>query len=489
MLLIFVVLILVLAIGGAWFIAGMTPWAVSTLDEDLTIMLLLWLTGVLFANSIEKISFAAGPDLSLARIIWILLAFVLFSRFVTGKNRLLSMTKVEIAMVVFVLLALASKLFLQSRSAELTDPGISKLLNGYVFPFSMFFISKHVAYDAGKIRKIFIFVVWAGLYLSLTALGEHFSSLHGFVFPRIIMDPNAGIHWGRARGPFLNAAANGTVLGMIFPVVLFLAIQEKAGSLLRKFSIGVSLLIPVALYFTYTRACWLGLIAAAVCMALFYPQIRKVFIIAAIGLAVLAAVKFTATSQDVGAARFRDQSPIYDRIYLNDVAWRMFFKKPIFGYGLDSFPHISFHYFKKIKGVPYHALRGLVPHNTFLAVLVELGVVGFLPLILIYYFIFKNSVGHFFQRPREDVFARGLVVVLLAMSGAYFLNMTLIDMRFFLFPNALFFIMAGMVAGSQQRQALLESESRRREFRPGGSRTGQELQRATVNKMECDHAV
>ena len=61
-------------------------------------------------------------------------------------------------------------------------------------------------------RKIFLGVLVAlGGYLGLTALFETVGP-HALVFPRYITNPELGYHVGRARGPFLEAEANGIAL-------------------------------------------------------------------------------------------------------------------------------------------------------------------------------------------------------------------------------------------------------------------------------------
>jgi O-antigen ligase len=447
------VVITALAAAGVLYTAGYLPWVLGTLDDDLTLLLILWLTAVLFAAALDKIVLAGGPDLSPARIIWVLMILALFSRVVTWKTRLLPLTRTEIAMFAFLVLALTSKFLMQSSASDLTDQGISKLLNGYLFPFSMFFFGRQLARDEGTVRKVLVFLVWVGLYLSVTAVCEHFPVLNRLVLPPVIMDPNAGIHWGRARGPFLQAAVNGTVLGMVFPIALFLGLQERTRTALKRLCLATAGLIPVAVFFTYTRACWLGLFVAAGIMAAYLPKFRKVLLAVLVAGTIAGAVKWTiaaSTGSGKGTERARDQASIYYRIYLTDISWRMIQERPLFGFGLDTFPHISYRFFRKLKGLPYFALRGLAHHNTFLVILVELGLFGLIALMLVYYYVIKNGVDDFRERSPGGTARKDQAVVFGAASAVFFLNMFFIDMRFFAFPNALFFILGGMIMGLRQ---------------------------------------
>jgi O-antigen ligase len=263
-----------------------------------------------------------------------------------------------------------------------------------------------------------------------------------------------GLHWGRSRGPFLQAAVNGTVLGMILPINLFLGMVAQLKPFWKRLNLFGSLLLPVAIYFTFTRACWLGAAISAGVMAIYFPKFRKLFIVLCAAGALLFAIRWTVNSiSGQGSERLRDEAPVYYRIYLNDVSWRMFLERPLLGFGQDSFQDVSYHYFRKIKGIPYYALRGLAPHNTFLAILVELGIVGFIPLLAVFYFIFQSCRDYYRSRPRADHLNRGLVIMFGAATSTLIVNMLLIDMRYFAFPNSFFFLLAGAITGLQLRKA------------------------------------
>jgi len=56
--------------------------------------------------------------------------------------------------------------------------------------------------------------VFAGAYLSLTGVFEHFNCTSGLVWPDYIMDEQLGTQFGRSRGPFMESVAMGRVLTM-----------------------------------------------------------------------------------------------------------------------------------------------------------------------------------------------------------------------------------------------------------------------------------
>ena len=93
-----------------------------------------------------------------------------------------------------------------------SNSGFFRLFDRFgVAPFVMFTIAP-VAFHTEKHRRVFLAALAAlGGYLGLTALFET-AGPHSLVLPQYILDPNLGFHPGRARGPFLEAEANGIAL-------------------------------------------------------------------------------------------------------------------------------------------------------------------------------------------------------------------------------------------------------------------------------------
>src|SRR6202011_3607061 len=69
-------------------------------------------------------------------------------------------------------------------------------------------------FGTSKARRILLgTLVVVGAYLGFIAVMEGIG-VHGLVYPRFISDTSVGISVGRARGPFLDGAANGLGLFM-----------------------------------------------------------------------------------------------------------------------------------------------------------------------------------------------------------------------------------------------------------------------------------
>ena len=118
-----------------------------------------------------------------------------------------------------------------------------------------------VAFATDRQRNILLgTIVTVGAYLSITAILEKLKA-YGLVWPSYIADPGVGTHFGRARGPFVEAAANGLALyacaaAAATAFVLWRRPWPRAAAG------AVVVLVPVAVLLTETRGVWVAATAA-----------------------------------------------------------------------------------------------------------------------------------------------------------------------------------------------------------------------------------
>ncbi len=334
---------------------------------------------------------------------------------------------------------------------------LNTFFSGFVIPFSVFFLGKHVVDNEQKIKKIFQLMLLIGIYLAITGIFEHFR-LTSLVWPRYIMNPNVGIHYmtGRARGPFVQAGVNGTVLGMIFALSIYLIIHKFKS--LSKIFYGILIgMIPVTIFLTYTRSVWLGFVLSLLIIPLFYPRLRKIFLLGLLLLVTIVIVNWSnVVSTDRSVGGVGEPSPVYQRINLYNASAKMFFEKPIFGFGFYNFEKFSRQYLIKDYETPIRAqVQGA--HDTLVKILVELGLIGLIPLLLVYFNIYRHSVKLYRYFPSTPFLGKGLVVMFWAASIIYIVNMQLFKMFQHLFPNSVIFLLAGIIVGLNQRVSANKS--------------------------------
>jgi O-antigen ligase len=315
----------------------------------------------------------------------------------------------------------------------------------WAVPFALYHVAGSVFDDAGSMRKFEIFALVVLGYLSLIAI-FFLIGAKNLILPRYILDEAMGIHADRARGPFLQAVANGVSLNMLGLVAL--------DSFRRKCLRGVMALLllsalPIAILATQTRGVWLSF-ACSIMVLLFVstsPRIRRacICLLLAGGTALLAALSFEDANTPL-YTRLEERSPVEFRVVMYRTGLEMFLEKPLAGWGGDDLqPELA----KRIHD--FHQ-KAFFFHNSYLEIAVQHGVIGLALYLWVGIDLFRLGRR---QRPHTafsdgsflDEHFRSLWPVLV---GVYLLNGCFVVMNY-QFVNALLFTMAGILA-AQNRQ-------------------------------------
>jgi O-antigen ligase len=267
------------------------------------------------------------------------------------------------------------------------------------------------------------------------------------IFPRYILDEGLGIHADRARGPFLQAVANGVTLNMLG----LLALDAFRRRRLRGWTAGWLLMsLPLAILATLTRAVWISFAGSIVLVwrRTSSQRLRRVSrqlmlagVVALIG--VLAFAVMRTTLQD----RAEERGPVEIRLAVYQAGWQMFLERPFSGWGVNQMPPELAH-----RMSDYH-LQAFWPHNTYLEILVEHGIAG----LALYGWLIVGlfRLGRCPAGARESSILDGEFRKMWpVLVGVYLLNATFVVMNY-QFVNGLLFTLAGMLA-AQNRKAELE---------------------------------
>jgi O-antigen ligase len=256
----------------------------------------------------------------------------------------------------------------------LQEPNIpqtwSLLAAKWIVPLVLFQIAGSLFRDQESLRKLEMFSLAMLFYLTFIAILSVLG-INSLVFPRFILDKNIGIHADRARGPLLQAVANGVCLN-ILGLIAFDCFRRR--SLRGMWALILFLAVPLALLATKTRAVWLSAAFSLFCLAMFSRDrrlSRPALALCGIGMALTCGVWLHTTKANVFADRVVDQSPVDFRLDMYQAGWQMFVAKPAAGWGSEAViqPEIE----RRISS--FHPERYLF-HNTYLELAVERGLIG-----------------------------------------------------------------------------------------------------------------
>jgi putative inorganic carbon (hco3(-)) transporter len=316
----------------------------------------------------------------------------------------------------------------------------SIIASKYIVPFALFHLAALIFRGETQRRHFEIFAVVTLAYLVFIAIA-FLVDARSLIFPRFILDESLGFHPDRARGPFLQAVANGVSLNILGILVIALARKRKAVSSL------LWLVLPLAVLATMTRAVWISFAVSTV-----VPGFRVVerrlhticTLLAVAGLMAGLAIGFSDHSlKDTLWDRTGERGPVEARLAVYDAGWAMFRERPFTGWTpVGMYAELA----RRMEG--YH-LRTFYVHNTYLALLVEFGVPG----LVLYGILFFNLFRLAWRRPRDESSAvASLRKVWPILLGVYLFNAFFVDMAY-QFVIGLLFTVAGMLCASEESVA------------------------------------
>jgi O-antigen ligase len=369
------------------------------------------------------------------RIVFGILVFFVGLRTMALRDRIPFFAGISLPMLALTALAVLRVL------REPFDPQIwSIIASKYIVPFALFHIAVLVFRGGAQRRHFEIFILLTLAYLVFIAIA-FLADARSLIFPRFILDESLGFHPDRARGPFLQAVANGVSLNILGILVLVFPLGRSViGKLLW-------LALPLAVLATMTRAVWISFAASTIALGFLLLKRRLLAacsLLAAAGIVLGLAMALSNHSLKTALGdRTGERGPVEARLAVYDAGWAMFLERPFTGWpARDMYSELG----RRMEG--YH-LRTFYVHNTYLALLVEFGVPG----LALYGILFVNLFRLSWQRSASETEAvAALRKVWPVLLGVYLLNAFFVDMAY-QFVIGLVFTVAGMLCTAEESRA------------------------------------
>jgi len=314
-------------------------------------------------------------------------------------------------------------------------------------PFVLYVLAARIFEDEIGLREFEMFALLVFAYLSLTSI-FFLIGAKALTFPRFILDESVGIHYDRARGPFLQAVANGVALNMLGLIALDSFRRRRLRGI---FAAGLLAGLPLAILATRTRAVWLSFAVSIMALPFFCPNLRlRRACIGMIVCGALGLLAFNALTDHHRALseRLEENGPVKFRMAIYEAGWEMFLTKPVKGWGAAAMQVELSRRIEDFQQEKYYF------HNTYLEILVQYGLIGlglFLWVVIDLFRVGRRPKGVCSQHGSFlDEEFRSLWPVLVMV---YLLNASFVVMNY-QFVNGFLFTVAGMLNAQNQRVEL-----------------------------------
>ena len=419
------------------------------------ILLACWLvSSAVLGPYFFSLRFGGIFDITIERLLFIMVLVVLVAGLFTGKVNLRSGISIEMTMMAFVLICLVSMMrtgFLRA-SPYFPSPWFV-FITGYLFPFIVYIYAKNYIRDKNQVQLILHALFFFGIYLCLIAPLEYFD-LRQFVFPRYINDPTiSALHLERARGPLLNAAFNG--VGILIGFISGLHLLEKKTGMVRVFYQTSLLLFFPAVFFTLTRSVYLGLLITLFIFLGWYKTSFSKWKLISLPLALVLIIGVVNSPRLL--SKDRREGGVYQvdevkiRAALIEKSFFLFSERPLMGIGLAQFIPASTRAYKGQTAFAAEEAGTQFQHNHLLGIATELGLEGFLVYLAIIVLILRRMVQLTGKLPESGIMGHNLRIAIFAIWCVYLNNNLFVEPSNALFVNAVPFLFAGLADGLYNR--------------------------------------
>lgn len=286
---------------------------------------------------------------------------------------------------------------------------------------AIYFMIVEVINNKKRLKSILLTIIASVVLISIDAGVQYFTKI----------DFLRGNHFGETSFCASFYSATGFAAWLIIMIPLLIGIIAVNIFANKKLKIFLFILVIVQLLYllkTYSRGAWLGFIIAAIVMVYFTKNnisLRIKILFLSLAVCLLATYLFLLHSLSVTAkediqAKFKFSQPISQRIksipqinqgsnLVRVMLWKESLRitrdYPFVGCGLNTYSIVARNYKSFAEG-------GIYPHNSYLQMAAETGLLGLLAFLWLLFTFFKTGMRHLKQR--RNTLALGLLSGILA---------------------------------------------------------------------------
>lgn len=365
-----------------------------------------------------------------------------------SKTRRMPTIKLELPEISIALLAIFVPISILIGQADIRVP-IIRYADRILIPLCMYLIFRFTGLRSRDLHLL----QWIIFFIAASQSAIGFISLYAPQFLPYAWRP---LIRGYVAGTLLNPNAFASVLGFCICFLFQAAMDRKRGLAYFIFVItcGVSV---INIFLSMERAAWLACVIVLLGLFGLYPKIMLRFsLIAAILIFILSDV-FLPNYVGRVTERLNNEQTVGARYVLFDAMVQMVELKPIFGWGYETLNQNIQKYYRTVGSDSIRT--GLeTSHNTYLTILTELGLVGFLLYLLPAAWLLKRSIVVYRQKFNHQEFEHKSMLAILWLGALQnFLISNFMDMRFFPIAIIFWWISLALIANLINPQDKIQS--------------------------------
>jgi O-antigen ligase len=415
------------------------PWLMQDVFRLFIWLIVTWPILTLFL----RIQLPAGiPDISYDRALVLLLLCIVIVETLLSKRRLKKITPLDILILLYFVAQLSSRLFVLWFEG-IGKPNLNGLLDIVLIPLILYWVAKNLIASRTHLKWFLYALVIASLLICLTGLYEQASGRRVFAVSSTLGGWETHYYWQdvgglRAAGALGNPAIYGATLGMgILAGICSLAhIKRKLIQATFVVTIGV---LSYGLFASFTRSAWLSVFIVLFIAQFFVNGLwKRTLPIFVLGLVLLVLIWAKLPSSSTIVSRAMTTRTITPRLEVTQLGWERFLEKPLLGWGSGALDTL---------GVMQVITSS---HNIFLSFLVDGGLFLFLSFLAVVSYLLNRAIRVYEMTAKSSLEGN----VLVAMMGnilIFLLSGLALELHYFGYFNALFWISAGVIDRLGQR--------------------------------------
>ena len=363
-----------------------------------------------------------------------LLFLAIFSRTIKVRpHPVARMGPPELAMIILVAFGPVSILFSQTD----TFVAFVRFADRMILPFCMYLVVRLLAPREKEFKQL----KWIALFI---AVSQSLIGLLSWFAPQVLPEIWHYLNGARTTGSLKDPNLYALMLTFSAILLVHAAVNEKSKitRLIFFLAIGVCALFA---FLSLERASWLGGFFVTVGLIFLFPKTMIRLLIVCSIVAVILCAGIFSSHVSLTIDRFGETSPVYDRLVVFDAMAQMFSEKPLFGWGYESLDQHIQPYYRQV-GEASIATRMVTSHNTYMTVLTELGLVGFILYMFPVVWWFVLSIRVWRRIPKEGFWSRPLLGSLWLIMVFNFIVCNFFDMRWFGIGLVLWWMVLGLIA-------------------------------------------